>query len=113
MNAFGRSDSPTIGFEAYHSKDMWCFVQVQFMTYAVNGPEEHHGKDMWCFAQVQFMTYAFGGPEEYHGKSMWAAHEKLVRDQGLKDHHFDIIVNHLVAALQQANVPEVSPPAAA
>lgn len=53
------------------------------------------------------MTYAFGGPEEYHGKDMWAAHEKLVRQQGLNDHHFDVIVKHLVEALQDAGVPEV------
>ena len=54
------------------------------------------------------MTYAFGGPEEYHGKDMWKAHEKLVRDQGLNDNHFNIIVKHLVGALQKFNVPEVS-----
>ncbi len=53
------------------------------------------------------MTYAFGGPEEYHGKDMWKAHEKLVRDQGLNDNHFDIIVKHLVGALQKFNIPEV------
>ncbi len=53
------------------------------------------------------MTYAFGGPEEYHGKDMWKAHEKLVRDQGLNDNHFNIIVKHLVGALQKFNVPEV------
>lgn len=57
--------------------------------------------------QVLFMTYAFGGPGEYHGKDMWSAHEKLVREQGLKEKHFDIIVKHLVEALQDAGVPEV------
>ena len=57
--------------------------------------------------QVEFMTYAFGGPQEYHGKDMWSAHEKLVRQQGLNDHHFDVIVTHLVEALQEAGVPEV------
>lgn len=63
---------------------------------------------MFLFSQVQFMTYAFGGPEEYHGKDMWRAHEKLVRDKGLNDHHFDVIVKHLVGSLQKFNVPEVS-----
>lgn len=53
------------------------------------------------------MTYAFGGPAEYHGKDMWRAHERLVREKGLNDHHFDIIVKHLVAALKAFNVPEV------
>lgn len=56
--------------------------------------------------QVRFMTYAFGGPGEYHGKDMWSAHKKLVREQGLKEKHFDIIVKHLVEALQDAGVPE-------
>ena len=63
-----------------------------------------------CVLQVQFMTYAFGGSENYHGKDMWRAHEKLIREQGLRDHHFDVIVKHLVAALQQAGVPEVRVP---
>lgn len=67
--------------------------------------ELHH--DMYTHLQVQFMTYAFGGPEEYHGKDMWKAHERLVREKGLNDHHFDIIVKHLVAALKVFNVPEV------
>lgn len=54
------------------------------------------------------MTYAFGGPEEYHGKDMFRAHERLVREKGMNDHHFDVIVKHLVAALKAFNVPEVS-----
>ena len=58
------------------------------------------------------MTYAFGGPEEYHGRDMWRAHEKLVRNKGLNDHHFDVIVKHLVGALQKFNVPEVGAPSA-
>ena len=53
------------------------------------------------------MTYAFGGSDEYHGKDMWRAHEKLVREKGLNDHHFNVIVKHLVGALQSFNVPEV------
>ena len=54
------------------------------------------------------MTYAFGGPEEYHGKDMFRAHERLVREKGMNDHHFDVIVKHLVAALKAFNVPEAS-----
>ena len=53
------------------------------------------------------MTYAFGGPDEYHGKDMWRAHERLVREKGMNDHHFDVIVKHLVEALKVFNVPEV------
>ena len=64
--------------------------------------------DTYACLQVQFMTYAFGGPDEYHGKDMWRAHERLVREKGMNDHHFDVIVEHLVAALKAFNVPEVA-----
>lgn len=69
---------------------------------------DHDFHDLHCDLQVQFMTYAFGGPEEYHGKDMFRAHERLVREKGMNDHHFDVIVKHLVAALKAFNVPEAS-----
>ena len=58
--------------------------------------------------QIQFMSYAFGGLKEYHGKNMWQAHERLIREKGLNDSHFDIIVKHLVESLQKFKVPQVS-----
>ena len=82
--------------------DVQCYM-LQLERRQYNGLEH-----VWWCTQVGFMTYAFGGPEEYHGRDMWRAHEKLVRNKGLNDHHFDVIVKHLVGALQKFNVPEVS-----
>ena len=33
-------------------------------------------------------------------------HTRLFQEQGLNGHHFDVTAGHLVAALQQLNVPE-------
>lgn len=51
-----------------------------------------------------FMTVAFGGPNEYTGRSLRDGHARLV-DMGLNDSHFDIVMEHLGATLQQLNVP--------
>ncbi len=55
--------------------------------------------------QKAFMTYAFGGAPNYSGLSMRKAHEKLVRDKGLNDSHFDIVAGHLMATLDELGVP--------
>jgi len=52
-----------------------------------------------------FMTLAFGGPNNYTGRSLRDGHARLVR-MGLNDSHYDIVVGHLGATLQQLNVPE-------
>ncbi|WP_347988257.1 group 1 truncated hemoglobin [Methylomonas sp. AM2-LC] len=51
-----------------------------------------------------FMTVAFGGPNEYTGRSLRDAHARLV-DLGLNDSHFDAVMEHLGATLQELNVP--------
>lgn len=51
-----------------------------------------------------FMTVAFGGPNEYTGRSLRDGHARLV-GMGLNDSHFDIVMEHLGATLQQLNVP--------
>ncbi len=54
--------------------------------------------------QKAFLTMVFGGPRSYTGKDLRAAHERLVKD-GLTDAHFDAVVRHLEASLQELNVP--------
>jgi hemoglobin len=54
--------------------------------------------------QKSFLTMAFGGPHNYTGKSMRDAHKRLV-DQGLNDSHFDAVMEHLGATLQELGVP--------
>ena len=56
-------------------------------------------------SQKIFLNMAFGGPAKYKGKSMREAHAQLVA-KGLKDEHFDLVVKHLGATLQELDVPE-------
>lgn len=55
--------------------------------------------------QKAFLTFAFGGAPNYPGKNLREAHKKLV-DMGLKDEHFDAVIENLGATLQELNVPE-------
>ncbi len=55
--------------------------------------------------QKSFLTFAFGGPNNYTGVDMRKAHSRLV-EQGLNDSHFDAVMEHLGATLQELNVPE-------
>lgn len=52
-----------------------------------------------------FMSVAFGGPNQYTGRSLREGHAGLVK-KGLNDFHFDVVMEHLGATLQELNVPE-------
>ena len=54
--------------------------------------------------QKAFLTMAFGGPNNYTGQSLRDGHRHLV-DQGLNDSHFDAVMEHLGATLQELGVP--------
>ncbi len=62
------------------------------------------GLDMAAQAQKQkaFLTMVFGGPSEYTGKDMRAAHAHL----GLKEEHFNAVVEDLAATLTELGVGE-------
>lgn len=51
-----------------------------------------------------FMTVAFGGPNNYTGRSLRDGHARLVT-LGLNDSHYDAVMEHLGATLQELNVP--------
>jgi len=53
--------------------------------------------------QIQFLTLAFGGSKKYNGKSLAEAHSHLV-DKGLDDSHFDAVLGHLGASLDELGV---------
>lgn len=55
--------------------------------------------------QKAFLTMAFGGPNNYNGADMRQAHARLVK-LGLDDSHFDAVMEHLGATLQELNVPQ-------
>jgi hemoglobin len=52
-----------------------------------------------------FLTFAFGGPNNYTGRGMRVAHQRQ-RDQGMNEHHFDVIMGHLGATLKELGVPD-------
>lgn len=56
--------------------------------------------------QKAFLTMAFGGPNNYTGTDMRQAHDHLVKKMGLDDSHFDAVMEHLTATLQELNVSE-------
>jgi len=49
-----------------------------------------------------FLAYAFGAPLNYTGKSMHDAHAYMQ----LTEAHFNAVAGHLVATLQELNVPQ-------
>jgi len=55
--------------------------------------------------QEVFMTYAFGGRPDYPGQSMRMAHERLVREKGLNEDHFNAVAENLTETLKELNVP--------
>ena len=55
--------------------------------------------------QKSFLTMVFGGPNNYNGADMRQAHAHLVKKLGLNDSHFDAVMEHLGATLQELNVP--------
>jgi hemoglobin len=54
--------------------------------------------------QIAFMSRALGGPVEYQGRNLRAAHERLVKEQGLGDAHFDAVAGHLKSTLEELGV---------
>eukprot|EP00659_Diplonema_papillatum_P013666 gene13666-21024_t len=52
-----------------------------------------------------FLTFAFGGPGKYNGRSMRDAHRVMVKDKGLSDSHYDVIVSLLGQTLKELGVP--------
>jgi hemoglobin len=51
--------------------------------------------------QKEFFAAALGGPESYTGPPMKQVHQ----GRGITMHHFDLVAEHLVAALDDAGVP--------
>ena len=52
--------------------------------------------------QTKFLSFALGGPEAWKGKSMKEAHAGMK----ITEEHFGAIAGHLVATLEQLEVPK-------
>ena len=55
--------------------------------------------------QKAFLSFVFGGPVNYNGKDMGKAHARLVT-KGLAAEHFEAVVDHLQATLEELNVDD-------
>ncbi|KAL6064466.1 Group 1 truncated hemoglobin [Balamuthia mandrillaris] len=66
------------------------------------------GVDMRRQARMQkgFLIFALGGPRRYTGKGMKVVHERLVKEKGLNDLHFDAIIELLSQTLREMGVSE-------
>ncbi len=94
-----------LGGEAAIDAAVNLFYQKVLDDPRVNGFFKGVDMDKQRLMQKNFLTLAFGGPTDYTGKGMRAAHQKLV-DRGLNDGHFDAILEHLGATLQELGVEE-------
>jgi hemoglobin len=59
------------------------------------------GRDRLENHMTHFLMGALGGPKRYSGRGMAAAHAPL----GITDEHFDRVIGHVVAVLQDLEVP--------
>lgn len=94
-----------VGGEAAMDGAVNIFYQKVLVDPRVNGFFEGVDMNRQRLMQKNFLTLAFGGPTNYTGKGMTAAHQKLV-DRGMNDQHFDVIVEHLAATLQEMGVAQ-------
>ena len=63
----------------------------------------HTDMDEQRAKQKSFLTMIFGGPNDYTGKDMRTAHAQMV-EEGLTESHFDAVVSHLKATLEDMEV---------
>ena len=72
--------------------------RVNYFFFGVNLSEQ-------AAKQKSFLTMAFGGPHAYSGRDLRVSHARLV-GMGLRDQHFDIVLDHLRQTLAELQVAE-------
>ncbi len=93
-----------IGGEAAVSAAVELFYRKVLTDYRINRFFSTTDMDQQIAKQKAFFTVAFGGPNNYTGTDMRNAHAGLVK-MGLDDSHFDAVMEHLGASLQELKVP--------
>jgi hemoglobin len=81
------------------------FYRKALMDYRINRFFENTDMDTQMAKQKAFLTMAFGGPNNYTGTDMRNAHARFIK-MGLDDSHFDAVMEHLGATLEELNVPQ-------
>ncbi|MGR8929923.1 MAG: group I truncated hemoglobin [Gammaproteobacteria bacterium] len=95
-----------LGGEAAVSAAVEIFYRKVLADYRINRFFDNQNMDAQVAKQKSFLTMAFGGPNNYTGRDMREAHARLVKNLGLDDSHFDAVMEHLTATLQELNVPQ-------
>lgn len=80
------------------------FYRKVLLDYRINRFFENTDMDTQMAKQKAFLTMAFGGPNNYTGTDMRNAHAQFIK-MGLDDSHFDAVMEHLGATLEELNVP--------
>jgi hemoglobin len=93
-----------IGGEAAVNAAVELFYRKVLSDYRINRFFSNSDMDAQIAKQKAFFTMAFGGPNNYTGADMRKAHAPLVK-KGLDGFHFDAVMEHLGATLQELNVP--------
>jgi len=95
-----------LGGEAAVNAAVDIFYRKVLADYRINRFFDNSDIEKQAAKQKSFLTMAFGGPNNYTGTDMRQAHDHLVKKLGLDDSHFDAVMEHLGATLQELNVPE-------
>lgn len=93
-----------IGGEAAVNAAVELFYRKVLEDYRINRFFNNTNMDEQIAKQKAFFTMAFGGPNNYTGTDMRNAHARLVK-MGLDNSHFDAVMEHLGATMQELNVP--------
>jgi hemoglobin len=80
------------------------FYRKVLADYRINRFFDDIDMEKQAVKQKAFFTMAFGGPNNYTGTDMRNAHARLVK-MGLNNDHFNIVMEHLGATMQELNVP--------
>lgn len=80
------------------------FYRKVLADYRINRFFDDIDMEKQAVKQKAFFTMAFGGPNNYTGTDMRNAHARLVK-MGMNSDHFNIVMEHLGATMQELNVP--------
>ncbi len=81
------------------------FYRKVLNDYRINRFFDDIDMEVQTAKQKAFFTMAFGGPNSYTGTDMRNAHARLVK-MGLNNDHFNVVMEHLGATLNELNVPQ-------
>ncbi len=95
-----------LGGEAAVNAAVDVFYRKVLSDYRINRFFDNTDIEKQAAKQKAFLTMAFGGPNHYNGADMRQAHAHLVKNLGLDDSHFDAVMEHLTATLEELNVPQ-------